>query len=152
MTANTENQPCSSTCNKRASRGLWSEALRVQPFITICSSTSLLTHLDKASQACGPEPKKPKYITEGQSFIFIIENDYILVTHTIQVWLILSPMQKKKHNNKTNQRIPIALGFINVEVVGDVYYGMIGVFSLPNFLFFYISFIDFRQGEGEKHQ
>lgn len=62
------------------------------------------------------------------------------------------PQCKKKHNNKTNQRIPIALGFINVEVVGDVYYGMICVFSLLNFLFFYISFIDFRQGEGEKHQ
>lgn len=39
----------------------------------------------------------------------------------------------KKKNLKKNQRIPIALGFINVEVFGDGCYGMKGVFSLSNF-------------------
>ena len=101
-------------CNQRPLPDLWLEALRAQPSVTMCSLASLLTYQDKASQVFWPgllferasaqslttagDVRKAKHITEGQSFIFIIKNNYTLVTQAVLVWLILAAVQEKKKN------------------------------------------------------
>lgn len=51
----------------------------------------------------------------------MIQHNYILVTQTVLVWLILSTVQKK------NKRISIGLGFTTAEKFRDVWSGMVSV-------------------------